>query len=101
MALPTPVLSDGDIVEPQGTSFGSAWLIWSTWGQDPIKTAVIQAILSCQPSLPYRREFLKVISMALGQNRVCSLHYSSLGVQEVHDLNAFRMLLKLRIFSFS
>ena len=77
MAIPTPVLSDDDIVEVRNSSYGSARLIWNTWSQDPIKSVVLQAVLSCQSRLNYYREdFCGVISLALGQNRVCSLYYS-------------------------
>ena len=48
MALPTPVLSDSDIVEVQGTPFTTAKLFWNAWSQDPIKDAVLRAILSRQ-----------------------------------------------------
>ena len=102
MSLPTPVLSDGDIVEVQSSSYESARLIWNTWSQDPIKAAVLQAILSCQARLfPYRGDFRAVISMALGQDRVCSLHYSSLEVEKVYDPNVFRIPPKLGITSLS
>ena len=102
MALPTPVLSNDDILEVQSSSYESARLIWNTWSQDPIKAAVLHTVLSCQSRLRhYRKDFCGVISMALGQNRVCFLHYSSLGVEEAHYLNVFRMHPKSRSFSLS
>ena len=88
-----PVLSDGDILEVEGISYKSAKLIWNTWSQDPIKAAVLQAILSCQVGLfLYHRDFRVVSAVALGQNRVCSLPYSLL---EVDYPNVFRIPRKL------
>ena len=75
MALPTPVLSDGDIVKVEGRSYESASLIWNTWSQDPIKAAVLQATLSCPLDPRYDLlPFRWIISVALGQNRVCPIH---------------------------
>ena len=71
MALPTPVLSDDDIVEVQSSSDESARLIWNTWSQDPIKAGVLRSILSCQVDIRYFFEdFRHIFSWALGQNRV-------------------------------
>ena len=101
MALPTPVLSDGDIVEVQSRSAESARLIRNTWSQDPTTAAVLQYILHCRSMSTYHyyRNFYAVISMALGQNRVSSLHHSSLG--GAHYLNSSRIPPKLRITSVS
>ena len=100
MALPTPVLSDGDIVEVQGSSDESARLIWNTWSQDPIKAAVLQAILLCLPNVIYDSFFgFSVFSVALGQNRVCPLYYSLLKGEEVYYLNVFRITTKFVISS--
>ena len=76
MALPTPVLSDGDIVKVADRSYKSASLIWNTWSQDPIKAAVLQAILLSLPSVIYDSaySFRSIFSVALGQNRVCPLY---------------------------
>ena len=75
MALPTPVLSDGDMLKVEGISYESASLIWNTWSQDPIKAVVVQAILSCQfNGLYYTTFFRWVVSRGLGQDRVCPLH---------------------------
>ena len=75
MALPTPVLSDGDIVEVRGISDESARLIWNTWSQDPIKAAVLQAILlSLSNVFEYSIYGLSNFSVALGQNRVCPFY---------------------------
>ena len=75
MALPTPVLSDGDIVEVQSSSYESARLIWNTWNQDPTKAVLLRAIVSCQSYLRYNpANFRRILSVALGQSRVCSLH---------------------------
>ena len=103
MALPTPVLSDGDIVEVQSSSDESAKLIWNTWSQDPTKAAVLQSILYCRARTYYYyyRHFYAVISVALGQNRVSSLHHSSLEVEGAHYPNGSRIPPKLRITSLS
>ncbi len=82
MTLPKPTLSYDDIVEVQNSSHQSAILIWNTWSEDPIKATVLRAILSCQIKLPYYY-FGWDMAVALGQNRVCSLHSFSLGA-EVH-----------------
>ena len=74
MALPTPVLSDDNIVEIEDFhSIESARLIWNNWNQDPIKAAVLQALLLCVSARPYSY-FYWCASVSLGQNRVCSLH---------------------------
>ena len=103
MALPTPVLSDGDIVEVQSSSDESARLIWNTWSQDPTKAAVLQSILYCRAKISYFNyiNFHAVISIALGQDRVSSLHHSSLEVERAHYLNGSRIPPKLRITSLS
>ena len=76
MTIPNPLLSGGDIVEVQNSSYEIASLIWNTWSQDPIKAVVLQTILSCQFGLGnHARSFREFISAALGQNRVCILHY--------------------------
>ena len=88
MALPTPVLSDGDIVEIEGPySYESARLIWNNWSQDPIKAAVLQAMLSCFIIRYYSYDFRWAVSMGLGQNKVYPLHCSLLKGEEVHYLN--------------
>ena len=92
MALPTPVLSDGDIVEVEGRSYESAVLNWDTWSQDPTKVAVLQAILYCLEEGYYPSEFRWIVSIGLSQNRVCLLHYSLLKGEE---LNLFRIPVKL------
>jgi len=75
MALPEPVLSSADIAGIQSISYESASLIWTTWSQDPIKAAVLRAILSCHDRLHgHSRAFCWIISVALGQNVVCCLH---------------------------
>ena len=76
MALPTPVLSDGDIVGGWGSSEESARLIWNTWSQDPIKAAVLPAILLCLSNVSHYSVFdLGILfSVALGQYRVCPLY---------------------------
>ena len=72
MALPTPVLSDGNIVEIEDcNSIESARLIWNNWNQDPIKAAVLQAMLSCLSGRYYSYDLRRTFSIGLGQNRVC------------------------------
>ena len=55
------------------SSHQSASLIWYTWSQDPIKAAVLRAILNCQFRLNYYY-FSRVMSVALGQTKVRVLH---------------------------
>ena len=101
MALPTPVLSDGDIVEVWGSSEESPRLIWNTWSQDPIKAAVLQAILLCLSNLDFYSfsNFGSLFSVALGQKRVCPLYYSLLKGEEVYYPNIFRIPAKFMITS--
>ena len=101
MALPTPVLSDGDSVEVEGRSYESARLIWNTWSQDPIKAAVLQAMLLCLSNVSHYSffNFGSLISVALGQNRVCPLYYSLLKGEEVYYPNVFRIPAKFMISS--
>ena len=100
MALPTPVLSDGDIIEAQSSSVEFARLIRSTWSQDPIKAAVLRAVLSCQAWVVWQSENVRrTFSVALGQRRVCPLHRSLLKEGGVHYLNFFRTPKKFMISS--
>ena len=69
MSLPKPVLPDDSIVLAQTDSSPSASLIWTTWSEDPVRVAVLRAILSCWGLVHYR---LGDMAMALGQNKVCS-----------------------------
>ena len=88
MALPTPVLSDGDIVEVQSGSYESARLIWNTWSQDPIKAVVLQAILSFQFNLIHSLSiYRRIFSVALSQNKVYPLYYSLSNGAEVYYPN--------------
>ena len=75
MALPTPVISDGDIVGAWSSSDESARLIWNTWSQDPIKAAVLQTMLLCLSNVFHYSVYNlgMLFSAALGQNRVCPL----------------------------
>jgi hypothetical protein len=88
MSLPTPVLSCDDVVMVQDYSYQSARVIWKNWSRDPIKAAVLRAILSHQSRLENDNDrvdndyFSKVMSVALGQNRVCSFHSVLLEVDE-------------------
>jgi hypothetical protein len=69
MSLPNPLLSDGDIVLVQDKSYQFASLIWDIWSEDPLKAAIIRAILGCQSNMSFHR-FSRIISVALGQYRV-------------------------------
>ena len=89
MALPTPVLSDGDIVEVQSSSAESARLIRNTWSQDPIKAAVLEAIIPWVAL--HSRNYRRTLSVALGQHKVCPLHHSLLKEEGVHYPNVFRI----------
>ena len=101
MALPMPVLSDGDIIEGEGMSYGSASRIWNTWSQDPVKAAVLQAILSCLSAQDYYSNFRWAVSIGLGQNMVCPVHYSLLKGEKVHYQYFFRIPRKLILSSIS
>jgi len=69
MSLPKPVLSYDDIVVVQNLS--TTRLIWNTWSEDPIKAAVLRAILNYLIGLEWS-DFVWNIAVALGQNTVCS-----------------------------
>ena len=71
MSLPSPILTNGDMILVEESSHQSASLIWNTWSQDPIKEAVLRAILNCQFRLHYYY-FSRVMSVALGQTKVWS-----------------------------
>ena len=73
MYLPKPVLSNDDIVVVQGGSHQSASLIWEAWSEDPIKAAVIRAILACMDS-GSGRSFGFAMAAALHQTWVCFVH---------------------------
>ena len=90
--------SGGDIVEVRGSSDESARLIWNTWSQDPIKAAVLQAILLCLSNVFYYSVY-GIFSVALGQYRVCPLYYSLLKGEEVYYPNIFRIATKFMISS--
>jgi hypothetical protein len=80
MSLPKPVLSYDDVVGVRNSIYHPARLIWYTWSKDPIKEAVIRAILSCQTKLGYA-DICGVMSVALGQREVCFRHSFSLAVE--------------------
>jgi hypothetical protein len=69
MSLPEPVLSYDDVMI-FNSLYHSAGVIWNTWSKDPIKAAVLQAILSCQNRLHYS-DISGFMSVALGQHKVC------------------------------
>ena len=74
MSLPKPVLSvslDAVIVLSLNGPERSASLIWRIWSEDPIKAAVLRAMLSCQTRIR-RPSFLQDMAPALCQNMVCS-----------------------------
>jgi len=79
MSLPKPLLSN-DGIEYIGDHL--AGHIWDTWSKDPIKAAVLRAILSCNIGLS-RTFFGQDMSLALNQ-KVGSLHSFSLEVEEAH-----------------
>ena len=96
MALPTPVLVDGNIVEIEDLySIESARPIWNNWNQDPINAAILRVMLSRLSRRYYSHDFRRVFSICLSQNRVCPLHCSLLKGEEVHYLNVFRISKKL------
>ena len=99
LALPKPVLSDDDIKLALNRTYNPPSLIWRTWGKDPIKAAVLQAISSCWDRFGYGLSFGSDIAKALAQKPVCLLHFYSLEVEEVHYWNLFRFLWILRNWS--
>jgi len=70
MALPEPVFPNHDIPVVQLNSYQTSSLIWNTWSEDPIKAAVLRAILSCSNKEIFY-SFHWAVSRALGQNKVC------------------------------
>ena len=70
MSLPEPVLPKDDIVMVQDGSHQSASLIWSAWSKDPIKAAVLRAVLACKLS-GTKWSFGWYMALALGENGVC------------------------------
>ena len=48
MALPEPVWSNDDIDVARKVDRDPSSLAWKTWNNDPIKIAVLRAIVSCQ-----------------------------------------------------
>jgi len=70
MTLPKPVLSNDDIAVVQKNSYQTASAIWNTWSEDPIRAAVLRAILSCSNKRNFD-SFRGALSVALGQNAVC------------------------------
>jgi len=56
----------------------SCGLLWSTWSKDPIKAAVLGAMVSVQVRLKCGWPFLNSISGALTQQPVCFFHSDSL-----------------------
>lgn len=70
MSLPKPILTDDDIVVVKDGSYLSAGLIWNAWSKDPIKVAVIQAVLACM-ACAQKEYFSWDMASALRQNKVC------------------------------
>jgi len=79
MSLPKPVLSYNDIVEAQNSPNLLPWLIWNIWSKDPIKEAVLYAILSCLLRSD-DSSFIRDMAAALGQNTVCKISLELKGV---------------------
>ena len=79
MSLPKPVFSEGDLALDPDRSYLSASRIWESWSQDPIKLAILQAVLPYQSNLSLRNT-----SEALSQNSVCFLPSCSLEVVKVY-----------------
>ena len=73
MFLPKPVLSDDGFVMAVNSSHQSASLIWNAWSDDPIKAAVIRAILSCMSSAS-NFDFYWDMASVLRQIWVCFAH---------------------------
>ena len=66
------MFSPQDIVEVQDKTYLSASKIWDFWSQDPVKTAVFRAVLTCESRVEYS-EFCSDMAVALSQgDPVCS-----------------------------
>ena len=95
MALPKPVWSGDDInmaqrvVQSPSSQISRAWI---TWNKDPIKIAVLRAMVSCVVRPGYFGYFDWDMCKVLAQNPVCFLHPYSLEVEEVHHSTPFRTL---------
>ena len=73
MSLPEPLLSKYDIVVVPDRSHLSAIRIWNIWSEDPIKAAVIRAILACMVA-ESKSTFSWNMALALCQSWVCFTH---------------------------
>ena len=70
-ALPKPVLSSDDVmVSPQ--IYVNPRQTWNTWSQDPVKGAILRAILACHVRLGRSILFGGQMGNALAQRRVVS-----------------------------
>jgi len=59
-------------------------LIWDTWSKDPIKGAILGAVISCQARLGRAGFVGWNIADALIQTLVCFHHAYLLDLEEVH-----------------
>ena len=77
-------------------------LTWNTWSKDPIKKAVIVAIISrLAHTQPVDSDILGALAQK-AQELVCFIHFYSLGVEEEAScLNNFRSLPVLSVSSIS
>ena len=88
MSLPKPVLPDDSIVLVQNSRLPSASLIWRTWSEDPIRAAVLRAVLSLRTSLNHIY-FSGYMATVLGQGEVCS-SFLFIGLEGSTLLRCFR-----------
>ena len=77
MSLPKPVLSNSDLVMCWDGSWESAR---NSWRQDPIKSAVLRAVLSCE-SILFNTQFGSDMAVALSQNFVCLPSFIGSGIE--------------------
>ena len=84
MALPEPLWSNDDIDVAEEVDRDPSSLAWKTWNNDPIKIAVLRAIVSRQGRVGHAN-FGSDMAKALAQQYwVCFLHFYSSEVEEVH-----------------
>ena len=81
MSLPSPVLSYEDIQMVHSGPYYYGNAVWGAWSEDPVKAAVLRAILSCRDGR-FLNHFGSDMSVALCQREVCFLHSFSLDTEE-------------------
>ena len=75
MALPKPVWTDRDTAVANEVIRNPSSLIWKTWNEDPIKVAILRAVVSCQVRVGRVGSFGWDMVRAMARTQVCSLHW--------------------------